>query len=279
MTRVFANGGIIGKNLDFNSTNTYLIEYVGGATTSNTGSNGVRTVTFTDLTGGVGGGVLTGDLVIVSVAAANGGGVDLTMAMTTSGYTTLYDYYNGTRTNDINLGVHYKLMGTTPDTTAITNVTGMISGDSIVVAVQVWRGVSIATPIGAYATMATGQGSLANPPSITTTSPLSKVIAIGGAAHSDGASAVFTQGGDLENFVTLTANNSDDALLGVGAIIGNITSSGTSVDPIAFTKASQNGNSWAATTIELIAKNRNASTKRNSGVWDIGWRYGATTGP
>ena len=265
MPRVFANGGVIGKTLDFTSALSYGIQYVGGAVTST--SSGTVTINFTSLTGGVGS-VLAGDLVIAVIGEADTN--DNVLTMTTTGYTKLFDLYQN-NTQDSGLGVFYKVMGATPDTSA-TEGRAPSGGSSIVFAVQVWRGVNTSTPIGASASAGAAGSSLANPPAITTTSPNSRVIAIGAAAHNS-STVTFTQGGDLQNFITVGQSNSEDASLGVGSIIGSISASGTVVDPIAFTASTSGQNSWNAVTLELISKNPFAQTLKNAGLWDTGWRY------
>jgi len=272
MPRVFANGGIIGKTLDFDSTLPYGTAYVGGASGTQSGNNAI-TVTFTSLTGGVGGGVLPNDLVVAVVGA--GDDTDRTLTLATAGYTKLYDLYQNDA-DDSGLGVFYKVMGATPDTNVVTGTNTSGTGSQALI-VQVWRGVNTSTPIGANASAGAINGSLANPPAITTTSPNSRVIAIGTAGHSAGT-VVYTQGGDLENFITVGANNSDDVTLGVGSIIGVISASGTVVDPIAFSMTTNTNYSNNAVTLELIAKNPYSLTLQNSGIWEIGYRYVANTG-
>lgn len=277
MPRVFANGGIIGKKLDFTSTSFYNpnIEYVGGATASTSGGSNSATVTFSNLTGGIGGGVLTGDLVVALLAAA--GSSNLTMSMTTTGYTNLYDLYANS-TYDANLGLFYKVMGSTPDTSAQTgNVT--TGGDGIVLGIQVWRGVNTSTPIGATASATAASSTSANPPAITTTAKGSKVIAFGNAA-SGTTNQVFTFGGDLETTMTIVGPNTTNVpIFGVGAVkmLGGVRPIGTVVDPIAFSATSTASSaSWAAATFELIPIAPPLSLM-NSGIWDIGYRYVANT--
>ena len=268
MPRTSANGGMVGKTLDFNTTAVYnAIRYVGGATATARDSGSV-TVTFTSLTGGIGG-VQTGDLVIAAVGA--GVNADRTMAMSTTGYTTLFDLY-ANDSDDINLGVHYKVMGATPDTSASTGDSALGSFSTLVLAVQVWRGVNTSTPIGVFNSTTGFNGGNPDPPAITTGTLGSAVIAVGAAAHSNGNVSA-TQGGDLENFITAGQNGaSTDATVGVGSVISSPSrATGTVVDPIAFVVDSSTNSSRASSTFELIPKT--PVVIANSGVWDIGWRY------
>jgi hypothetical protein len=278
MPTVFANGGIIGKTLDFTSTSFYNpnIQYVGGATASTSGGSSTISVTFSSITGGIGGGVLTGDLVVALLAAA--GSSNFTMSMNTAGYTNLFDLY-ANNSYDANLGLFYKVMGATPDTSAQTG-SFLTGGDSVVLGIQVWRGVNTSTPIGASASAINTGSTLANPPAITTTAKGSKVIAFGNAAASYSGSQGFTFGGDLENtMAAIGPNTSNAATLGVGAVkmLGGVRQIGTVVDPIAFSAAVTNTNtSWAAVTFELIPITSTPSLM-NSGIWDVGGRYPANT--
>jgi hypothetical protein len=274
MPRVFANGGILGKTLDFNTTSVYdAIQYVGGATAS-ARDTGTVTVTFTSLTGGIGGGVLTDDVVVVATALGKNSNVAMTMS--TAGYTTLFDLY-GDDNDDTNLGIFYKVMGATPDTSATTGNT-LTTNDTAVLGVQVWRRVNTSTPIGVSGSFVSSNTGDPNPPAITTGTRGSLVIAVGSSGHTQGT-VLATQGGDLENFITDGQNaGQSDSTLGMGSVISSPTRpAGTSVDPIAFVVNGTGINSSAAAaTFELIPKT--PVVLRNSGVWDIGWRYAENTG-
>jgi hypothetical protein len=288
MPRVFANGGMIGKTLNFTSTTSYTsygyssypdpITYVGGATaTAVTTAGTTATVTFTSLAGGVGS-VQTGDLVIATVAVATNN-TDLVMSMTTAGYTTLYDLYQS-ETQASNLGVFYKVMGATPDTSAQTG-TMMPASVSMVLAVQVWRGVSTTTPFGAAATATNANGTNVDPSLITTTVNGSKVIVAGMGSSTRGI-VLYTTQASLENVLNAAAESTRDAALMVGSVIvsgGGQRRSGTVVNPVVFS-ASSNGttnDSSIAVTLELMPSVVIIDTLTNAGVWDTGWRYVANT--
>lgn len=272
MPTVFANGGIIGKTLDFNTTSVYdAIQYVGGAIASGRDS-GTITINFSSLANGIGGGVQTGDVVVAVTALGKGSNV--TMTMSTAGYTTLFDLY-ADDSEDINLGVFYKVMGSTPDTSATTG-NSMASNDTTVFGIQVWRRVNTSTPIGVSNSATSNNSGNANPPSITTGTKGSLVIAIGAAGHSSNV-VVATQGGDLENFITAGQNaGGSDSTLGVGSVISSPTRpAGTSVDPIAFVIENSSVASWASATFELIPKT--PVVLANAGIWNIGYRYVANS--
>jgi len=156
--------------------------YVGGVAAGRytaTTPAGSVSVDLTSLTGGIASAPAAGDLVVAAFASGGGSATDFTMAMTTSGYTTVADlrsadsYY-------INLGVFYKVMESTPDTTAQAGATADVN--CRVLAVQVWRGVDPTTPLDVTSMTATGANSgIPNAPGITPSTPLSVVIAAGAA--------------------------------------------------------------------------------------------------
>jgi hypothetical protein len=279
---------MVGKTLNFTSTTAYTsypyssytdnIEYVGGATaTAATTAGATATVTFTSLAGGVGS-VQTGDFVIATVAVATGNN-DVTMSMTTAGYTTLYDLYQS-ESQASNLGVFYKVMGATPDTTAQTG-TMMPSNGSMVLAVQVWRGVNTTTPFGAAATAFENNGTNVDPSPITTTVNGSKVI-VAGMGSSQRGVVLYTTQASLGNVLNEAANSTRDAALMVGSVTvsgGGQRPSGTTVNPAVFSASNNGGSndSGIAVTLELMPSVVILNTLTNAGVWDTGWRYVANT--
>lgn len=127
-----------------------------------------------DLTVTLPGGTIEDDVVYAGYGEAATS--DLDMAMTTSGYTELADLY-ADDSNDANLGVFRKVMGATPDSTAVFAEIGSAVVDEGVVVVLI--GVDTTTPEDAATTTATGINSaVANPPSITTVTDGAWVIAV-----------------------------------------------------------------------------------------------------
>ena len=277
MPTVFANGGIIGKTLSFTAATSYTsygndnIALVG--TAGATSTNGSISVSFDSLSGGIGS-VQTDDLVIVAVAG--GDTADRVMSMSTAGYTTLFDLF-GNDSNDTNLGVFYKVMGATPDTSAVAG-SMIASGLGLAMTVHVWRGVNTSTPIGATNNNTSGSGVLANPPAITTTVAGSTVMGVGAGASTRGA-VNYTITANQENASSVSANGTVDiALMAANVPTTFVRATGTSVDPAAFTGGSSSAaDSWAAATFELKPSIPHVSTLMNSGIWDTGYRYVTNT--
>jgi len=282
MPRVFANGGMIGKTLDFTAATSYTsypysaypdpITYVGYAVGANIGG-AVGDVALTSLTGGIGGGVQTGDLVIATVAIGSGS-TNYTMSLSTAGYTTLFDLYQSD-TRSTNLGVFYKVMGETPDTSVATTMS-IGATEGIYLDAHVYRGVRTVTPIGASASAVNNNTVLANPPAITTTVAGSKVFAIGAGGNSTAGGVNYNNSADLTDSLSVALLTVSLALGSVIVQPSGIRASGTSVDPATFTWGASDSASysWAAATLELIPA-KPVTTLMNSGVWDTGWRYGS----
>lgn len=138
------------------------------------------------------GGTKMNDLVVVAYAVGDNDGVNFDMSMVTAGYTEVADLFSDD-TQDANLGVFWKLMGSTPDTTA--QVTGLGGTDASVAAVaMVFRGIDTITPMDVVATTATGIDTfVANPPSIDHNNPSGVWTVIAGcSAHTLGGSGTFT---------------------------------------------------------------------------------------
>lgn len=129
------------------------IELVGYVTTATSGS-----LSLTSLTGGSASAPSENDIVFVAVA---GGGSDTDISI--SGYTEVADLYANS-TLDTNLGVFYKVMGSTPDTSV-----DIPSLNSVRAVVYVLRGFDLGTPADATATTSTATNtSRPNPAAITT---------------------------------------------------------------------------------------------------------------
>lgn len=180
---------------------------------------------------------------VVYVAAVTSGSVDATMAMTTSGYTKLCDLF-ANDTNDTNLGVFRKVMGASPDATAV--VTGTGSGFITIGAVfHVWRGADTATPEDVATTTATGLNSATpNPPAITTVTNDAVVLAIGGSV------------GELDAVSNAPSGYSNliDTLVGTSNVMmaSKVTAAAGAQDPASYSDISGDStDSWAAATVAI----------------------------
>ncbi len=223
------------------------IQFVGGNTAAKGGGAGNTTIALdSGLTGGIAASVATDDLVIA--VFATGSTADRTLAIT-SGYTLINaELYANDATTDTNLRVAYKFMGGTPDTTTTFGPTGN-TADAGAMAVYVFRGVDLTTPLDVAAVAASGTDtSRANPPSILPVTAGAFIVCIGAAGHLGGADT-FTSS-DMTAFLTIGSNDANDVTIGVGHkpdwVSGAFDAAAfghTEVDNVAY--------SWAAMSIAL----------------------------
>lgn len=226
------------------------IEFVGGATASKAGgTSGNSTIALSSgLTGGIASAVAEGDLVIA--AFGTGSTANRTLAITdgSSAYTLIGAEQYSDDTFDTNLRIAYKFMGATPDASTTFGPTGN-GQDAGAMAVYVFRGVDPTTPLDVAAVQATGiNTSRVVPPDITPVTAGAYPVVIGAAAH-NGAVDTFTSG-DLTDFMTVGANDTNDVTLGIGhdpAWSGGATNYAT----WGHSQADSTSFSWAATTIAL----------------------------
>lgn len=202
--------------------------------------------------------LLENDLVIVASMVPRN--TDIDVQMTTSGYTEVADLH-ATDTNHTNLGVFYKKMGATPDTTAVTNGGGDASDGPSAVFLA-FRGVDTATPMDVAATTASGSNNgQANPPSIDYSDPDTIVVVAGARGHAIGAST----GTGLtlsKNYmgVTATGNGSRDSSVALGYAAAHMVSDpedpntmyeASSVVAGSTIPVSTAADSWCAVTMAL----------------------------
>ncbi|WP_066210248.1 MULTISPECIES: DUF2807 domain-containing protein [Sphingomonadales] len=225
------------------------LEYVGGKTAAITASTSTATnVSLTDLSGGLASAPAAGDIVIVGYATCST--IDRAIGVNTAGYAEIAELY-ANDTNDANLSVSWKIMGSTPDTTVAISATGSAS-DPGSVAIHVWRGVDATTPLDVTSTTATALNSwVPNPPSITPVTSGAVVLALGAGAGSSAPSAIGSiTNSDLSNFI---ARSVDNAFRSVGIGVGSFAWTSGAFDPAAFTVAGTDStlNSSASLTLAL----------------------------
>jgi hypothetical protein len=222
------------------------IEYVGGKTWTTTGTSGTTSVSLTDLTGGLASAPAAGDFVIVAYNVSAQLDPDRDVQVT-SGYTEVADIF-GDSFMQANLGVFYKFMPGTPDTTVTMGETfgaGVYGGAAVI---QVWRGVNATTPMDVAATTAVDTGtSNPNPPSITPVTAGAVIIAAGGGALNTSGSWSHTSS-DLSNFRTDYIDSITVASIGMGSYAWT---SGA-FNPAEWAGGEIiNNNAWAAVTMAL----------------------------
>lgn len=216
------------------------IEYVGGKTVVLAGGSAV--VSLTDLTGGLATEPSADDLIIVSFGG--GGTGDQIIGVTTPGYTEVSELY-ADDTVDANLSVNHKVAD--GDTTVTLSTSGS-SGQPVVCAIDVRRGVSTATPMDVAATTATGINTgRPNPAAITPITEGAVIIVAGLGTNFGTTLAIFTTT-ELANFISVAGAASNNSVIGVGSL--EWTSG--AFDPATFGGGSISGNSsWVAVTMAL----------------------------
>lgn len=209
------------------------------------------------------------DFVIVSFAIGDNDGNDFDMGMITAGYTEVADLH-AENTQDCDLGVFWKVMGGTPDTTAEVNGLGGV--DAAVAAVcMVFRGVDTVTPMDVTPTTVTGISSAdADPPSIDHNNPAGvwTVVAAAAAHTLTTGSFVFGASYTTNKVDQWSDDTGSDITVGMGY-------SETPADPENPAALNHSGSdstafSWCACTMAL----RPAVAAAASGVgWygPVGW--------
>lgn len=183
------------------------------------------------------------------ITYATGATADRTLAIGdgTTAYTLVGSelYANGT-TNDANLRVAYKRMGSTPDANVVLGPSGN-AADGAGYAVHVWRNVDAVTPLDVTPTTATGTAtSRPNPPSITPTTPGAVVIAATAGAAATGTTAFAFTGAS-----NLVQDNGADTQDGRASLASYAWTSGA-LDPAASSAGSNNAaDSWVAISFAL----------------------------
>ena len=216
------------------------ITYVGGKTAVATAGAGTTTVSLTNLTGGSDAAPQAGDVVVVGYSI--GSNVDIDVSVT--GYVEVADLLS-TDTFRENLGIYYKVMGGTPDTSLTLGATTNANFGGVC-AIQVWRGVDTTNVLDVAAQTATGADSRrANPPSITPTTSGAVIVAIGGTTA---YGVVFQTPSDLENWLTALAGTAYNNPIGMGSKAWT----GGAFDPVEFgVNTDSTSSCWAAATIAL----------------------------
>jgi hypothetical protein len=230
--------------------------YVGTVSVGQTG-DGVLQLSLTSLS------LQQNDLVVVIVGY--GSQSDSYVSMVTSGYTELANLW-GNDIFDTNLGVFYKVMGSTPDTTVQAAAVGS-AGDSQAMIVHAWRNVDPNDPIEKIMALSDNNSAEPNPPAIITETENAAVLAIGAAGSGNGINTP-TEGGDLSNYVSVAANSTRDIALAIGSIA---TTTPGPVDPLQFNFNDSANFSWAAATMSLKSKSSQygAEYRLNPGVYGL----------
>jgi hypothetical protein len=236
-------------------TTAVLSDYVGGKVAEFYAAQiNNQSISLTDLTGGTDSAPQEGDIVVIAHALSSNTDRRGTMAVTTSGYTSVGSVFANS-TNDANFEVWYKVMGASPDTTVAVDI-GTTTADPKAVLVQVYRNKNTTTPLdGITPLTATNTGSAdPNPPGpITPATSGAWIIVAAMTTTGDGATgenAPITAS-YLQNPVS-TTGFVPAQIRGLSAIMGHVVWTSGGYDPAAMsTTATDAGNSWAAATFVL----------------------------
>lgn len=154
------------------------------------------------------------DLVIVAGAIGDNDNVDFVMSMVTTGYSTFFDIF-ANDAQDCNLGLFYKFMGATPDTTAVFNGQGGADAACAAIA-MVFRGLD--TAYAADYTFTTGINTMhPNPPNISWSKVGAWTLIVGASGHTLGGTGTYTfPAGYTTNAVNQGSNDSNDITVGMG---------------------------------------------------------------
>ena len=219
------------------------LQYVGGAEAS--GNSAAFNVPLTSLTGGTGGAVTSGDLVIVATGFVQTS--NLNPGVSTAGYTEVADLYQND-SRDANFSVNWKVMGGTPDTAVNCLGSGSATNGTVCIA-HVWRNADPTTPIDVTRTTAQSNNSaIPNSPAITPVTAGAVVLSLGlgtGAAADNAVAAPSGYGNQMDMSV--------DPGNAVTVGIASKAWSGSGLeDPAAWTNwTTSTADSWAAVTLAI----------------------------
>jgi hypothetical protein len=257
------------------------LSFVGSKSGSHTATT-AQSVSLTDLLNSAGAAATLqqNDIVVVAVAHSMATTASRTMAqLTPTGYSVPSGLavVQASDTNAVSLGVTYKFMPATPDTT-ISIPACAAAGNSISYSIQVWRGADTFTPFSGFPTTASSANSgLPNPPSITTTAGLSGLVVIGATAAAVASATAITNTGatpydSTANLFTAGLQNTatNRSVVAMGAKTGLAAS--TAFDAAVGGSDTTNTGSWAAvslllapTTLRVLTWHRNTSNNLNFG--------------
>lgn len=213
-----------------------------------------------DLTGLTG--LAEDDIVIIAYVIGDNDNVDFDMAVSSgTGWTEIVDLHQDD-SNDVDLGVYYKIMGATVDTTVSLSGLGGADTDTIAVAMA-FSGVDTTTPIDVTTTTDQGGNTAdANSPSIDhngTAGTAILSIAASGHDHTNTATYTAPTGYDT-NLVQISASDGTDGTVAIGYDL----SVSDPEDPGAFNLSSDSiDNSWIGATVAL----RPALGYTDEGYW------------
>jgi hypothetical protein len=240
LTFTKANGGYYFASISSYSASQLFPQFVGAAQGADINGASV-TVDLTTMS------LQENDVLIASFAVAHDAGGLATVSIDSTGWTEIANF-RANSGEDVTLGVWYKVMGATPDTSFVTTATGDAT-DSTGAIVRAYRGVDTTTPLDVTPTTSTNtSGFIPDPPSITTANDYTMIVGIGAASHTGGTMYLYHSGA---NCITVFADDNSD--LSMSSFDAPLVFAST-YDPDAFTNlnlTSSTSYSAAAVTIAL----------------------------
>jgi len=186
--------------------------YIAGTTQAIVGGNTTSTSVNLPV------GTSANDLVIIGygIGSAVDRRANLTSGMVTQGYTITANITT-LDTFDANLGVFFKIMGATPDTTVTIPNTGAV-GDGGAVAIQVWRNIDTTTPLDVVTTVSANPNSrLPNPAAISPITKNAAIVIVGSGSYSGTADTFTGPTGYTTDFQSINRDDTSvDVLVGMG---------------------------------------------------------------
>jgi hypothetical protein len=279
MPSIYDNGGMIGSDLYFRSTDQYEIgtttglatpQYVGGQGVNLVGTTSSTNITFA-LTGGIAATPSTDDIVILVFGTASNTDRRATIfpvkGSDAANYTQISStYVNGT--NDTNAFFGYKFMGATPDTGINLPAGTGNAADGGGVTIHVWRGISTSSPLeGGTKATSGGSTALANPPAASINTAGAITIVATASGHTGGSDTYSST--QLSNFINGSGSDTFDSSVGMGSYSG---AGPFDPSPFTFTQADSTAFSSVAYTQTFTPATINIpvyGNLKNSGIWSI----------
>lgn len=182
-------GAISAKGFGFSSSKKG-IQYVGSSIVAVDGSASGSSFSLTTLTGGIASAPAEGDLVLIFVGI--GSAPNTAPGPSVSGYATNTVFGRLNSTTSVRMGIFYKFMTSTPDTSVVVGNGGNSQFAFSVYAVA-FRGVDTGTPFDVTTTATTGTSTLPVP-GITPITPGAYAIQSSTYAHTRGTVGIETVG-------------------------------------------------------------------------------------
>lgn len=235
---------------DYAGSKTFPVFIGSNGVGANNGGSG--SVDLTALTSGTSSTASENDIVVITVhyeSATSG-----IPTMTTSGYTQIASGF-ANDSLDSQVAVFYKIMGGTPDTTAVYAASGDAAGATSAT-LMVFSGVDLTTPIDVTATTTITTNTVIPAfSSITASSSTTGSILIGaaGGGHTRDDTAFYT---DADNqyvsFSSVSANDSGDSVTGMG--FQRISVPSLSLTPPAFAFSAEDLASYSNVSASVILR-------------------------